>query len=473
MRSKPFLYRSLLILLVLVVTIPLSSVRAQGDVPPEETPTPGQVSVDVVNEYYTAVTTTLSDGTTVTADVINGPPEPPNPVAWEASRVSISSLDRAATMLPNFPAYSWVFGCSAVSGAMIAGYYDNNGYSNMYAGPTNGGVMPLTDTSWSMWSDGQRIYPNNPLIASHAGIDGHSGNGSIEDYWVSYLSNEDDPYLTGSWAQHVWDSAIGDYMKTSQSAYGNIDGNTVFWNYTSSSSPLTCSTMEFNNWPDGTLGRKEFYEARGYTVTDCYNQRTDNIVAGGFSLAQFQAEIDAGRPVFINLEGHSVVGYGYDGDKIYIRDTWDNDTTEMTHYMMWGEFYPPDEAVEEDRMYMRSVSIVHLSEVSPDFSKLSPTDQSHNLNPSNVTLSWEASSGATGYEYCLSDSAFCSSWTSNGVSTSVSLSGLAGGGTFYWQARATSAPATVTYANGGAYWQFTTFDPAIMTENAFIPLILH
>ena len=31
---------------------------------------------------------------------------------------------------------------------MIAAYYDQNGYPDIYTGPTNGSVMPITDTSW-------------------------------------------------------------------------------------------------------------------------------------------------------------------------------------------------------------------------------------------------------------------------------------------------------------------------------------
>jgi hypothetical protein len=104
---------------------------------------------------------------------------------------------------------------------------------------------------------------------------------------------------------------------------------------------------------------------------------------------------------------------------------------------------------------------------SPDFSKSSPADQSPNLNPSSVTLSWGASNGAASYEYCLSGSASCSSWTSNGASTSVTLHDLTGGATFYWQIRAKDGGDNVI-----AYWQFSTFDPALMTEQAFIPLIL-
>ncbi len=78
-----------------------------------------------------------------------------------------------------------------------------------------------------------------------------------------------------------------------------------------------------------------FYQQRGYEVTSCYNQRTDNQVSGGFTLAQFKAEIDAGYPVMVHVIGHTMVGYGYEGNTIYIRDTWDNDPSH-TYTMTWG-----------------------------------------------------------------------------------------------------------------------------------------
>lgn len=461
--QRPFI-GILLTLLVLLGLPPLNAVRAQEDFPPDGPAQPTPISVDVVNEYYAVLRTTLADGTQLSADLINGPSEPPNPAAWEASRVSVSSLDRAATLLPNFPSYSWVFGCSAVSGAMVAAYYDMHGYPAMYSGPTNGGVMPLSDTSWPTWRDGTNaLYPNNPLIASHNGVDGRTENGSIDDYWVSYSSTAADPYLTNGWPQHTWDSAIGDYMKTSQSAYGNEDGSTAFWNYTSSPAQLSCSTIEANGWPDGTLGRKEFYEARGYTVTECYNQRTENIVTGAFSLADFQAEINGGHPVFINLEGHSVVGYGYDGSTIYIRDTWDNNPSGL-HTMPWGGSYQD--------LDMISVSIVHLDDL-PTFSKLSPAN-AFSSPSTTVALSWGNSVGVDFYEYCLSTSSSCSNWVSTDVDTSVTLADLTVGAAYFWQVRAVDGAVT-TYADGAAsaYWQFTTEEIMNLTEKNFIPLITH
>jgi hypothetical protein len=335
-----------------------------------------------INPYFSIEHRTLPDGTSIAGYIINGPPAPL--AEYEAQRTASIRSTAAAIIIPDFPSFNWVFGCSAVSGAMIAGYYDRGAYPNMYTGPTNGGVMPLTDTSWSTWSDGVDPYPNNPLIASHLGVDGLAVRGSIDDYWVQYGSSAADPYITGSWTQHTWGSAIGDFMKTSQSAYSNTDGSTTFYTWTGSSDLLTCSQMvdEGIDDEDGTYGRKLFYEARGYTVTDCYNQNTDNNVAGGFSLANFQAEINAGHAVMLNLEGHTIVGYGYDGSTIYIRDTWDNNPAN-TYTMPWGGSY--------EGMTLLSVSVVNLAPVIPDTERVTlPMLLKHYLSgqsPTDILLS--------------------------------------------------------------------------------------
>jgi len=290
--------------------------------------------------------------------IINGPPVPPPGFEVQRQAVSLPEPDSSASIKTlTVPAFNWVFGCSSVSGAMIAGYYDRTEYPNMYSGPTNGGLMPLDTSSWPTWSDGYTTYPNCPLIASKNGVDGRTIKGSIDDYWVQYGSSASDPYITGAWAQHAWESAIGDYMKTSQSAYANKDGSTVFYTWGSSALPLTCTELETYGYAnvDGTYGRKLFYEARGYTVTDCYSQKTDNTIPGGFSFNQFKAEIDAGRPVMLNLVGHTVVGVGYDDttNTVYIHDTWDFNN----HTMTWGGSY--------SGMELLSVSIVNLEPVEP------------------------------------------------------------------------------------------------------------
>ncbi len=299
-------------------------------------------SITRYGPYYATQTMVAADGTTIERAVINAPPAPPP--GYEVQRAPVSlplSNPEAGTNSLTVPAYEWTFGCSATSGAMIAAYYDRNGYSNMYTGPTNGGVMPLDSSGWGTWAgnsgDPEAPYAQCPLAASRNGLDGRVIKGSIDDYYLVYNSSANDPYITGPWLQHPAGDAIGDYMWTSQSAAGNTDGSTSFYYYPSST-PLPCSSMPgLGILYDGNYGRMAFYQTKGYAVSNCYTQQTDNVVSGGFSFAQYTAEIDAGRPVMLQLQGHTIVGVGYNttGNTVYLHDTWDYNT----HSMTWGGTY--------------------------------------------------------------------------------------------------------------------------------------
>jgi photosystem II stability/assembly factor-like uncharacterized protein len=90
------------------------------------------------------------------------------------------------------------------------------------------------------------------------------------------------------------------------------------------------------------------------------------------------------------------------------------------------------------------------------FAKTEPSDGSY--VSTGPALSWEASYGATGYEYCFdmnNNDACDSSWVSAGSSTSAGLSGLSTDRTYYWQIRAVN-PYGQTEADDGAWWSFLT-----------------
>ena len=94
------------------------------------------------------------------------------------------------------------------------------------------------------------------------------------------------------------------------------------------------------------------------------------------------------------------------------------------------------------------------------FAKTSPSDKAIN-QPDHLSLNWTASPRATSYEFCYdtSDDKKCSSeWTSAGSDTSVALTGLTQGITYFWQVRARNADGT-TEADDGKWWQLTTLGP--------------
>ena len=87
------------------------------------------------------------------------------------------------------------------------------------------------------------------------------------------------------------------------------------------------------------------------------------------------------------------------------------------------------------------------------FNKAIPTNNRIH-NSSTVTLSWNSSTYASGYEYCFATSAgACTNWTDVGTSTSVIKSNLVNGTTYHWQVRATNTVGS-TIANRSAIWQF-------------------
>ena len=296
--------------------------------------------------------------------LINGPPTPPVNVRHTIANVDY--LTESAVILSDVPSSEWTYGCTATSAGMLFGYYDRTGYPNMYTGPTNGGICPLTDLGQGI--PGNSRYPISGscyIIATENGLDGISSNAHADDYWISYTSAGPDPW-EGNWVEHNWELCIADFLGTNQwkwdySSYPgtdgtkdhNTDGATTYW-YTSDGSKLY-------DWYPGPAyglpatscchGMKLFAESRGYTVETNYNQLTDNQNSNGFTFTEFQAEINAGRPVLIHVVGHTMVGIGYDTvtNSIYIHDTWDN----AVHSMTWGGSYAG--------MDLYAVTVIHLA----------------------------------------------------------------------------------------------------------------
>ena len=77
---------------------------------------------------------------------------------------------------------------------------------------------------------GIKMYPSSPWPPPKTGST--AGRARFHRRLLGRYESTVDPYITNGWTQHTWGEAIGDYMKTSQSAYGNTDGSTSFYNLT-------------------------------------------------------------------------------------------------------------------------------------------------------------------------------------------------------------------------------------------------
>jgi hypothetical protein len=262
---------------------------------------------------------------------------PGRPPAIKAAVAAVPepNIAMGINVLSDVPAFNWCYGCSATSAAMMFGYYDRTQYPNMYTGPTNGGVCPLTN---SVWGSGEC-----PLSATHQGKDGLAEKGHVDDYWYSY-GYSIDPYY-GNWPEHGYADCTADFMGTNQYVkWNNVDGATTFYYYTNGAQLYDYSSCEPGGKRDGTHGMRLFVESRNYKVfhNGIHYQNYFQLIYGyngntqGFTFNQYKAEIDAGRPVIIQVEGHSMLGYGYsDPNTIYLHDTWDYGS----HTMTWGGSY--------------------------------------------------------------------------------------------------------------------------------------
>jgi len=296
---------------------------------------------------------------------------PGRPPAIRAPAASVPESNPAMGInaISNVPAFDWSYGCSATSAAMMMGYYDNTGYPNMYAGPTNGGVCPMDN---SVWGPGIGGSPGEcPLSATHKGKDGRTTKGHVDDYWVSYASKAPDPFI-GNWTEHSHGDCTGDFMGTNQSLVANVDGETTFYFDRNGDLLYDCTACEPDE-RDGCHGLRLFAQSRGYTIVKNFSQYIRGQGADedkGFTFAAFQSEIDAGRPVLIQVEGHSMLGYGYNASNqtVYLHDTWDR----RSHSMTWGSTY--------EGLQHRGVTVIQLE---PAAAPNNPPNMPSNPSPAN------------------------------------------------------------------------------------------
>lgn len=192
------------------------------------------ISIQVSAESSLVAVSSVSDPTLKYQSIQNGTviggrstgPGLPS-VGWDVTaNLADLSVDSAKFInQSDVPTMTWSYGCSPTSATMLFGYYDRNGYSNMYTGPVNSGVFPLTNAIWGNSSEG---YGQCPLTASQEGLDNLSTRGHKDDYYYASASNVD-PYYN-NWAEHSPLNCIADYMGTSMyQKYGSSDGSTWFW----------------------------------------------------------------------------------------------------------------------------------------------------------------------------------------------------------------------------------------------------
>jgi len=225
--------------------------------------------------------------------------------------------------LGNTANYDWWHGCSPTSAGMMMGYYDRNGYAGWdYSNLVPGGVAEAN-------SFGNPGALANSIIAS---------TGHVADFYAGgNNASGDDVALP--W--HAFD-CLADFMGTSQDAIGNANGWTTFY-YWTNGAPFTAADAVAGGVKDldGMYGIGEYLNYAGYNYDTLYTQLIYSTSTPlGFTYAQYMAEINAGRPVIIQVDGHSMLGYGYDAASslVYLYDTW-APNGQNPGSMTWGGSY--------------------------------------------------------------------------------------------------------------------------------------
>ena len=244
------------------------------------------------------------------------------------------------------PDYDWWRGCSPTAAGMMMGYYDIGGYKGLsYPNLVPGGTAELS------------TYPPAPA-GNYIAQDAIASSEHASDYYVTYGAIGNDPCNGDLTTCHGGGNCLADFMGTSQDMYwlsgcdGVIpppvtsDGETVFWNWSDGSKLYAEDLQTLGQCyyeTSGMYGIGEYVKNAGYSYVDnsLYNQYVYpnpvlTLNTDGFTFDDFKNEIDAGRPVLLCTESHSMLAYGYSGSNtVYIRDTWN----EGPHTMTWGGTY--------------------------------------------------------------------------------------------------------------------------------------
>jgi hypothetical protein len=213
-------------------------------------------------------------------------------------------------------------------------------------------------------------------------------------YWQARATNASGSTEANGGTWWTFNTAPGTFNKTSPNLGANGQGSSVLLQWSTSSGAATyeyCYDTTNNNGCDGTWG-----STTGTSAT----------ISG----------LTAGTTYYWHVRSVYHNGYTYSNSNV------------------WWSFYTAAGA----------------------FSKISPANLATGQSTSPI-LEWEASTGASSYFYCydMTNDGICNGSWYNTTSTSIPISGLTPGATYYWHVRSTSMGAD-TYSNSNAWWTFYT-----------------
>ena len=296
---------------------------------------------------------------------------------------TVTNADGDVRLENTMPQARYMYGCAPTSIAMILGYYDLYGYRGMNFSALIEGDVELNargseEVKYTMndfesnlgkatatMDYVQRFYSKDSLdvIITYKNTE----TTPAEELEYSFVDTEEGPVLRTD----VW-NCLADYLGTGQ-----------FWrmneNLSTTSIPLPLEVSLQDEEPktiideatgtertvlirdvDVQCGVYRYVQDKGYSLdmktTACHQI---DAAGGDFTFEDYKKEIDAGRPVLVLIDGHVMVGYGYnDATKEIIFDN----CYQADERMVWGGTY---NYAEKDRS-LYSIATIGLMAADDD-----------------------------------------------------------------------------------------------------------
>ena len=244
------------------------------------------------------------------------------------------------------PEAEYMYGCTPTAVAMILGYYDLYGYRGTDLGDLiEGDVDPksrATDgNAYNMNAFdtvlGKAIATEDFVYRFHA----RGGRETTPKQELAYAFSSGTTMNTDIW------NCLADYLGTGQYWRNNANLSTTvsycslekLYTYDHTITIKSGSTTKKVPYIDTTMlyGLDLYVQSRGYSLDrEITGTFLTDTAGGGFTFADYMREIDAGRPVLISIEGHSMTGFGYNAAT---QEIVFDDCYQSGRRMVWGGTY--------------------------------------------------------------------------------------------------------------------------------------